>query len=280
MIWRFRGRSLDLTSRGVLVGIVNATPDSFSDGGSFTDPGAAADHGLRLLAEGAGILDVGGESTRPGALPVTAEEELRRVLPVIGALRRMTDAPISIDTSKAAVARAALDAGADIVNDVTALGDPEMGAVAASAGAGVILMHMNGIPATMQEGPVYPEDDALSAVAKFLSDRREAALGSGVDPDAILLDPGLGFGKTAAHNFSLLRGIPRLAALGSPLLVGHSRKSFLGPVPAGESAAVSRLPAGIAITALARTLGARVFRVHDIAPHHAALRMAEVLLAA
>ena len=278
MIWRFRGRTLDLTTRGVMVGIVNVTPDSFSDGGACPDPASARDHGLRLLAEGASFLDIGGESTRPGSRPVTLEAELGRVIPAIAALRRVTDAPISVDTSKAAVARAALDTGADIINDVTSLGDPGMGAVVSGSGAGLILMHMHGIPATMQESPSYPDDDVVSEVAKYLSGRRTAALGFGVDPAAILLDPGLGFGKTAAHNFSLLRGIPRLCGLGSPLLIGHSRKSFLGPVPDGETPASARMSAGVAVTALARTLGARIFRVHDIPPHLAALRMAEELL--
>jgi dihydropteroate synthase len=280
MTWRFRGREIDLTSRGVILGIVNVTPDSFSDGGSVADPEAARLHGLRLLAEGADILDIGGESTRPGSRPVSAEEELRRVIPVIKALRASTDAPISVDTSKAAVAGAALEAGADIINDVTALSDPPMGALAGSSGAGLILMHMQGIPLSMQENPTYAGDDALGAVSKFLSERRAAAVACGVHPNALILDPGLGFGKTLSHNLALVRGIPSLLALGSPILIGHSRKSFLGAL-AGETASPDfavRLQAGTALTAVARHLGAMLFRVHDPAPHRAALRTAEAVI--
>ena len=283
MIWKIRGREIDLSSRGLILGIVNATPDSFSDGGVFLNPAAACDHGLNLLAEGASILDVGGESTRPGSLPVSAEEEINRVIPVIRALRARTKAPISIDTSKADVAEAAIDAGADIINDVTALrGDPRMPALASSSRAGLILMHMQGTPQTMQEAPAYPQDDVVGDVAKFLSERCNAALGCGVDHAAIILDPGLGFGKTVAHNLALLRNIPRLAALGSPLLIGHSRKSFLAKIT-GESDAESsgdRLASGIAVTSFAREQGARLFRVHEPRPHADALRITEAILAA
>ena len=283
MIWKIRGREIDLSSRGLILGIVNATPDSFSDGGVFLNPAAACDHGLNLLAEGASILDVGGESTRPGSLPVSSEEEINRVLPVIRALRARTKAPISIDTSKADVAEAAIDAGADIINDVTALrGDPRMPALASSSRAGLILMHMQGTPQTMQEAPAYPQDDVVGDVAKFLSERCNAALGCGVDHAAIILDPGLGFGKTVAHNLALLRNIPRLAALGSPLLIGHSRKSFRAKIT-GESDAESsgdRLASGIAVTSFAREQGARLFRVHEPRPHADALRITEAILAA
>jgi len=283
MIWKIRGREIDLSSRGLILGIVNATPDSFSDGGVFLNPAAACDHGLNLLAEGASILDVGGESTRPGSLPVSSEEEINRVLPVIRALRARTKAPISIDTSKADVAEAAIDAGADIINDVTALrGDPRMPALASSSRAGLILMHMQGTPQTMQDAPAYPQDDVVGDVAKFLSERCNAALGCGVDHAAIILDPGLGFGKTVAHNLALLRNIPRLAALGSPLLIGHSRKSFLAKIT-GESDAESsgdRLASGIAVTSFAREQGARLFRVHEPRPHADALRITEAILAA
>lgn len=281
MIWKFRGREVDLSVRGVIVGIVNATPDSFSDGGMFADADAAARHGLQLIREGADILDVGGESTRPGSVPVTEREELGRVIPVIEALRRATSAPISIDTSKAAVAEAAIAAGADIINDVTALGgDPRMAEVAASSGAGLILMHMRGTPGTMQQAPAYEGDDVAGEVAKYLSERQAGAIGFGVNQAAIILDPGLGFGKTAAHNLALIRSLPRLCGLGSPVLIGHSRKSFLASfaVKEGKGGAVDRLPAGIALTALARTLGARLFRVHDPSPHCAALRMTESIL--
>ena len=280
MIWRFRGREIDLTSRGVIVGILNATPDSFSDGGSFLDPEKACERGFALLAEGAGLLDVGGESTRPGAVAVSPEEEATRVLPVIRALRKRTDAPLSVDTSKASVAEAALEAGADIINDVTALlGDPRMGPLAAASGAGLILMHMQGRPETMQLRPTYPGDDAVGEVAKFLSERRDAALGFGVDAASLILDPGIGFGKTTDHNLALLRNIPRLASLGSPLMIGHSRKSFLAACSQGDRPA-DRLSAAIAVTAHARVAGARLFRVHEARPHHEALRMTEALLAA
>ena len=283
MIWRFRGRKMDLSLRGGVMGIVNVTPDSFSDGGVFLDPQAACEHGLKLLEEGALLLDVGGESTRPGALPVSAEEELRRVLPVIKALRARTDAPISIDTSKAAVAEACLGEGVDIINDVTALsGDPGMGKIVTEARAGLILMHKQGSPQTMQADPSYPQDDVVTEVAKYLSGRRQAALGCGVDSAAIILDPGLGFGKTVAHNLALIRGIPRLIESGSPILLGHSRKSFLGKALGVEGDSFpkkeTRLAAGLALTVLARSLGARLFRVHEVGPHLEALRMAEALV--
>ena len=280
MLWRFRGRQLDLSLRGAIVGIVNVTPDSFSDGGAFLDPSVACEQGLRLLEEGASLLDVGGESTRPGSLPVSPEEELRRVVPVVKALRARTDAPISIDTSKAAVAEACLSEGADIINDVTALeGDPRMGNLVARSGAGLILMHMQGTPETMQADPSYPQDDVVGEVAKYLSARREAALGYGVDTAAIILDPGLGFGKTVAHNLALIRGIPQLIKIGSPILLGHSRKSFLGKITGVEkqSASEERLAAGLAVTALARSLGASLFRVHEVRPHFDALRVTEAL---
>jgi len=280
MVWRFRGREIDLTSRGVLLGIVNVTPDSFSDGGETVGTKEAVLHGLRLLAEGADILDIGGESTKPGSRPVSTEEELRRLIPVIRELRNSTDAPISVDTSKAAVAEAALAAGANIINDVTTLSDPSMGTLAASSGAGLILMHMQGIPLTMQENPSYEENDVVGVVSKFLSERRAAAVACGVHADALILDPGLGFGKLLSHNLALLRGIPELLALGSPILIGHSRKSFLGMI-AGETASpdyAARLHAGTAATALARHLGAMLFRVHDPAPHRVALRAAEAII--
>jgi dihydropteroate synthase len=276
MIWKFRGHEFDLSRRALIVGIVNATPDSFSDGGSFLDAEDAVRHGLRLLQEGADILDVGGESTRPGSLPVSEDEELRRVIPVIEALRHAIDAPISIDTSKASVAEAAISAGADIINDVTALSDPRMGDVAAATGAGLILMHMRGTPATMQQSPAYLEDDVVGEVAKYLSEQRSAALGFGVNQAAIILDPGLGFGKTAAHNLDLIRSLPLLCGLGSPVLIGHSRKSFLAQFSGVDQG--DRLPAGLALTAVARQLGARLFRVHDPVPHCSALRATEAIL--
>jgi dihydropteroate synthase len=281
MLWKFRNHEFDLSTRGLIVGILNATPDSFSDGGLFLDPKAAVKHALELIAEGADVLDIGGESTRPGALPVAVEKEMLRILPVISALRAVTDVPLSIDTSKAAVAEAALEAGADIINDVTALhGDPGMGKVAASSGAGLILMHMQGSPGTMQRNPSYPDDDVVREVGKFLSERRDAALGFGVDAAAIILDPGLGFGKTTAHNLALLRGIPELVALGSSLLIGHSRKSFLGKIPGLGASPDRGLSASVALTGLAYARGARLFRVHEAAPHREALCVTEAILSA
>ena len=257
------------------MGIVNVTPDSFSDGGEFLNPEAACAHGLSLVAEGADILDIGGESTRPGSEGVSAEEETRRVLPVIQALRRATEVPISIDTSKASVARAALEAGADIINDVTGLrGDPEMTALAAESRAGVVVMHMQGTPRTMQSAPSY--DDVVAEVGEFFRHSLERAVASGLDPMSIALDPGIGFGKTPAHNLALLAGLKSFASLARPLLIGVSRKSLLGHL-ANSSAMEDRLWPGVALTALCRERGARIFRVHEAKPHVLALRTAEAL---
>ncbi len=256
-----------------IMGVVNATPDSFSDGGLYADPEAAVAHGRRLLAEGADILDVGGESTRPGAEPVSEAEELRRVGPVVEALAA-EGAVVSVDTSKAAVAAAALDAGAAIVNDVTALrGDPEMAALCAERGCGVVLMHMLGEPRTMQDDPRYGE--VVADVRAFFEQRLAAAAASGIEEERIWLDPGIGFGKTDAHNAELLRRLPELAA-GRPLVVGTSRKGFIGRVdgsPPGE-----RLGGTVASSVLAATNGATVLRVHDVAEVRQALAVAEAVL--
>jgi dihydropteroate synthase len=267
------------------MGVVNVTPDSFSDGGLFLDPVAAIAHGLELVDEGAEILDVGGESTRPGAEPVGAAEELRRVLPVVEGLAAQTPLTISIDTSKASVARAALEAGASLVNDVTALrGDPEMVAVVAQSGAECCLMHMRGEPRTMQQAPRY--DDVVADVKAFLEERLAFAVVEGVAEERVLLDPGIGFGKTLAHNLELLRRLGELAALGRPLVVGTSRKSFLGRLladAAGRAEQVStegRLPGTIATCVLAYERGATVLRVHDVAPVRAALVVAAATLGA
>ena len=277
MIWRLPRHEFDLSRRGLIVGIVNVTPDSFSDGGAFPNTEAACAHGLQLLDEGADLLDLGAESTRPGATPVSAEQELGRLLPVIRALRAKTSAPLSIDTSKALVASEALKAGADIINDVSGLRDPLMGPLVDTYRAGLILMHMQGTPSSMQENISYPDDDVLAAVSKFLLVRRDAALGFGVAPDSIILDPGLGFGKSISHNLALIRGIPILAAMGSPIMIGHSRKSFLGTL-VGKTDPNDRLAAGVALTSIARTAGARVFRVHEATPHRDALRLTEATL--
>jgi dihydropteroate synthase len=276
VIWRIRGRDFDLSRRGMVMGILNTTPDSFSDGGSFLDPQAAVEHGLRLAAEGADILDIGGESTRPGAEPVSAEEELRRTLPVVRALREKTNGLLSIDTSKSTVAHAALEAGADIINDVTGLrGDPAMAALAAESRAGVVVMHMQGEPRTMQASPQYA--DVVSEVGEFFRHSLGRAIASGIDPMSIALDPGIGFGKAQEHNLGLVRGLAAFLEFGRPLLVGASRKSFLGWI-AGTPAMEDRFWPGVALTSLCREKGARIFRVHDAKPHREALRMTEAIL--
>jgi len=262
---------------GVIMGILNVTPDSFSDGGRFFSKDAAVAHGLRMVEQGAAIIDIGGESTRPGAAPVDAEEELRRVLPVLRALRQKTDALISIDTSKAFVARECLASGADIINDVTALtGDPEMLRLLASARCGVVLMHMRGTPRTMQIAPHYT--DVVREVRDFLLQRMRAAVENGIEQERIVLDPGIGFGKTFEHNRALLAATATFAGLGRPLLIGVSRKSFLGAAGAAPQPA-ERLWPGVAITAFCRERGASIFRVHDVAENMHALRMTEALLA-
>ena len=277
MIWRIRGRDHDLSRRGWIMGILNVTPDSFTDGGSFATADEAVRHGLHMVSEGAGVLDIGGESTRPGAIPVSAAEELARVIPVVKGLRSAAgDFLISIDTSKAAVAEAALAEGADIVNDVTGLrGDAEMSAVVARGGAGVVIMHMQGTPMTMQASPHY--GDVVAEVGDFFRQAITRAIGCGIDPMSIALDPGIGFGKTHEHNRLLLRGLPAFAAPGRPLLVGLSRKSFLGWA-AGSRRIEDRFWPGVALTSFCRERGARIFRVHDVRPHQEALRMTEAII--
>jgi dihydropteroate synthase len=258
-----------------LMGVVNVTPDSFSDGGLYLDPGMAIAHGRELAAAGASILDVGGESTRPGAEPVPVEEELRRVEPVVAGLAGV-GARISVDTSKAAVAAAALDVGATIVNDVTALrGDPEMAALCATRGAGVVLMHMAGEPRSMQENPEY--EDVVGEVRDFLAARLEVAVAAGIDESLIWLDPGIGFGKTDRHNFELLRGLDDLVTLGRPLVVGTSRKGFIGRAD-GSAASGERLGGTIATSVLAAAAGAAVLRVHDVREMGEAMRVAGAVL--
>src|SRR5437867_2900914 len=317
LIWTFADGGDWAFGRTRIIGILNVTPDSFSDGGRHLEPEIALARALEMVEEGADAIDVGGESTRPGSLPVTAEEEARRVVPVIRALRDHLDrmiqgggAPrehvgdrdrdpsqfdsggrdadggattprdrmrISIDTSKAAVAAAALDAGADIVNDVTALqGDPAMAPLLARRGAAAILMHMRGTPRTMQDDPRY--DDVMGEIAKELRASLEAAVRAGIAGDRIVLDPGIGFGKTAGHNLEILARLPLLAALGRPLLVGVSRKSFLGKVtglPVDR-----RLEAGLAAGAAAILNGASLLRVHDVAPTISMARVIDAIRAA
>ena len=278
MIWRTNRRAFDLGRRGVIMGILNATPDSFSDGGMHASADEAIEHGVRMAAEGAEIIDVGGESTRPGAAPVSIDEELRRVIPVIRGLVQRTQAAISIDTSKAAVARAAVEAGAEIINDVTALrGDPGMATVAAESGAGLVLMHMLGTPRTMQQDPRY--SDIVREVKDFLHECIDTAKAAGIAPDRLAIDPGIGFGKTADHNLQLIAGLGAIVQIGCPVLLGVSRKSFLAKAAGGDSPG-DRDAATAALTALGRNLGARIFRVHAVPPNLQALRVTEAVLGA
>jgi dihydropteroate synthase len=256
-----------------LMGVVNVTPDSFSDGGLFLDAETAVAHGRELAEQGAEILDVGGESTRPGAEEVSADEELARVVPVV---RGLADtATVSIDTSKLSVAEAAIEVGASIVNDVTALRhDPEIGALCAERDAGLVLMHMQGDPRTMQANPTY--DDVIDDVKAFLAERMEIAVGAGVNEEKIWLDPGIGFGKTLEHNLELLRRLGELRELGRPLVVGASRKSFIGKVDG--SSVEDRVGGSIASAVLAAAEGADVLRVHDVAETRQALTVADAVL--
>jgi dihydropteroate synthase len=271
-----------------LMGVVNVTPDSFSDGGLFFDAEAAVAHGQELVAEGADVLDVGGESTRPGAEPVGEDEELRRVVPVVEGLASAgagvgADTQVSIDTSKAAVARAALAAGASVVNDVSALrADPDMAGVVAESGAECCLMHMQGEPRTMQRSPRY--EDVVDDVKAFLEERMSFAVREGVAEERVWLDPGIGFGKTLAHNLELLRRLQELTTLGRPLVVGTSRKGFLGRLIADAQGreepvdVTQRLPGTLATSVMAYERGATVLRVHDVAPVRAALAVAAATL--
>ena len=261
----------------VLVGVLNVTPDSFSDGGDFLDPADAARHAEVLLDEGARIIDVGGESTRPGSDRVTLEEETRRVVPVVEEiLSERPDAIISIDTYRAATAEAALGAGARIVNDVTALrGDPRMAEVVAEARCPVVLMHMLGEPRTMQRDPRYA--DVVREVRDFLAERAEHAVAAGVEPENVILDPGIGFGKTLEHNLALLRHLDELVALGFPVLVGASRKSFLGRITGVEEAR-DRVLGTVAANVIAYEKGATLFRVHDVRANREALAVARAIL--
>jgi len=260
--------------RPSVMGVVNVTPDSFSDGGVNFDPGDAADSATRLLAEGAAIVDIGGESTRPGAEPVSADDELRRVVPVLEAL---TGSPVSIDTAKSEVAARALELGAELVNDVTALrGDPELAGVVAEHDAYLCLMHMQGEPRTMQADPRY--DDVVSEVVRFLDERLTFAVSQGIPEELICLDPGIGFGKTVEHNFELLRRLDELAALGRPILVGISRKSSLGRIMGDPDAKTGTTAASVGAAVLAYERGASIFRVHDVREHVEALTAARAIV--
>jgi dihydropteroate synthase len=273
MQWRCLGRVIDL-SRPVVMGILNVTPDSFSDGDRYARPDAAFDRAAVMVSEGAAIIDVGGESTRPGATGVDAAVELERVAPVIERIARSLDVAISIDSSKPEVMAAAAAAGACIVNDIYALRAPGARAWAAGAGVGVCLMHMQGEPRTMQQNPQY--GDVLAQVSEFLVRERDECVAAGIAYDAIALDPGIGFGKGLEHNMTLLKGLRSLAALGSPLLVGVSRKSFIGRILGRTTS--ERLYGGLGLAALAVSLGARIVRTHDVAPTSDAVRMVDAVL--
>lgn len=263
-----------LGRRTLLMGIINVTPDSFYDGGKRFDPAKAVADGIRLVEAGADMIDIGGESTRPGAPPVSAEEELQRVLPVVQGLRRTVKVPISIDTYKARVARAALTAGADIVNDISALRfDPEMAVLVATERVPVVLMHMQGTPQTMQAEPRY--SNVLGEVQDFLEARVGVALEAGVERDNIILDPGIGFGKTLDHNLILLRGLPVLASMGYPLLVGASRKTFIGKIL--DAKPDERLEGSLAAAVVAVLGGAHIIRAHDVKETCRAVRVADAI---
>ena len=261
--------------RPSVMGVVNVTPDSFSDGGVNLDARAAVASARRMLAEGAAIVDIGGESTRPGSAPVTAEEELGRVVPVLEELEGL---PVSIDTSKAEIATRALQLGAELVNDVTALrGDSALAGVVADAGAYLCLMHMRGEPRTMQDDPGY--DDVVVEVARFLEERLAFAVAQGIPEEAICLDPGIGFGKTVEHNFELLRRLDELTALGRPILVGISRKSSLGKIMGDPDAKTGTTAASVGAAVLAYERGASIFRAHDVREHVEALTAARAVVA-
>ena len=274
--WKLRDRTLTPGRPALVMGIVNVTPDSFSDGGRFFDPAIAVAHGLDLVRQGADLLDVGGESSRPGATPISAEDELARVVPVLRGLAEATSVPLRVDTTKAIVAESALEAGAHIVNDITALGDPEMAGVVRRHQAGLVLMHMQGTPQTMQVDPHY--DDVIDDVVAFLQARLQAAMELGIAESSIVLDPGIGFGKTAQHNIRLLARLADLGKLGRPVLLGVSRKGFLGRLldrPVGD-----RLAASLAAACHALTLGsAQILRVHDVAQTRDAVRVITALSA-
>ena len=275
-LWKIGDRIFDLSRQGLIMGVLNVTPDSFSEGGKFFAAEKAIEHGLKMAADGADIVDVGGESTRPGAEPIAADEELRRVIPVVEKLRTKIDVPISIDTSKTEVALAAIQAGASIVNDVTGgRGDEGMLPLIAETKSALIIMHMQGTPRTMQKQPRYNE--VVSEVADFFRQQYACAIGCNIDPMAIAFDPGIGFGKTLDHNLELLAQLERLRANDRPLVVGVSRKSFLGKL-ATSPEMKDRLAPAVALTALLRVRGADVFRVHDVKENVSALRVTEAIL--
>ena len=268
--WALRSRTLEFTSLPVIMGIVNVTPDSFSDGGKYFGAPNAVEHALQLVTDGAGILDIGGESTRPYSDPVGLQQELDRVIPVIEQIARQTDVPISIDTSKAEVARAAIEAGAEIINDVTGLeGDPQMIEVARQSAAGICAMHMQGTPQTMQDNPVY--EDVVEDIYRYLGQRRDVLVQAGIAIEKICLDPGIGFGKAHAHNLRLLKSCDRFHALDCPVLVGHSRKGFIAHVL--DDRECERMSGTVGAALGLATQGVQIIRVHDVAELHRALSL-------
>lgn len=269
-----RGKELSFGQRSLIMGILNVTPDSFSDGGCYLDVAAAINHAKEMVKDGADVIDVGGESSRPGASPASAEEELARVLPVVEGLVEEISVPVSIDTCKSEVARRALETGAHIVNDITALqGDAEMARVVAEMGAGVILMHMRGSPRTMQQSPVY--DDVVSDISAWLHRRIEYAKTEGIPPDRIVIDPGIGFGKTVNHNLEILRRLDEFRLLNKPILIGTSRKSFIGKIL--DLPVNSRIEGTAATITWAIAHGADMVRVHDVKAMHRVARMTDAL---
>jgi dihydropteroate synthase len=276
MRWTCGARNFDLERRVLVMGVINLTPDSFSDGGRFTDPATALAHARTLIDEGADLLDLGAESTRPGSSRVPADEQWRRLEPVLHALAAEGRACISVDTASARVASLAIEAGAEVINDVTALGDPEMAGVLARSRAGVVLMHMLGTPATMQSDPRY--EDCAREVASFLAGRLEQAERAGIAPLRVALDPGIGFGKTVRHNLELIARLQEIAALGRPVMVGASRKGFLGSLL--DLPVDQRLEGGLAAHAVAVFQGARIVRTHDVAATSRAVRVALALAGA
>jgi dihydropteroate synthase len=272
--WHVGDRVLRCAERTHVMGVINVTPDSFSDGGRLEDPEAAVTQGLRMTEDGADLLDVGGESTRPGSDPVAVPEEIDRVLPVIKRLTAEVDIPISIDTRKAEVARAGPDAGATIVNDITAGSDPSMFTIVREAGAGMVLMHIKGEPKTMQENPTY--DDVVREVHDYLAGRIEAAVAAGIPAERLAVDPGLGFGKTAAHSYTLMREVEALLDLGRPVVVGPSRKSFIGAA-SGDLPVEERLEGTAAAVAVMAFQGAHVVRVHDVREMVRVVRVADAI---
>jgi dihydropteroate synthase len=275
-VWRCRDRTLTLGERTLVMGIVNVTPDSFSDGAMFASAEDAVAHGARLVDEGADLVDVGGESTRPGSDPVEVNEELRRVVPVIeGLAKARPGTPLSVDTRKPEVASAALDSGASVVNDIAAGRNSALLEIVSRSGAGIVLMHMLGEPKTMQDDPRY--DDVVAEVHEFLRERIEAAVFAGIPEERICIDPGIGFGKTVDHNLALLRAVPALRILGAAVMVGASRKGFIGALTGIDDAA-ARLEGSLAVAVLAAANGADLVRVHDVEATVRALNVADAVV--